>query len=97
MIGNWRWQPAAAASTSDFAGAMPRLLSRLLVATLLALAATAVAAGPREQAKRMHDRLAGTPPDAATLDAMAADIAGGSPLDAALAAVEAPSFYNVTL
>jgi hypothetical protein len=76
---------------------MPRLLYRLLVATLLALAATAVAAGPREQAKRMHDRLAGTPPDAATLDAMAADIAGGSPLDAALAAVEAPSFYNVTL
>ena len=34
-------------------------------------------AGPREQAKRMHDRLAGVPPTAAVLDAMAADIAGG--------------------
>jgi hypothetical protein len=54
-------------------------------------------AGTREQAKRIHDRLAGVPPDAATLDAMAADIAGGDALDAALTAVEAPSFYNVTL
>ncbi len=31
-------------------------------------------AGPREQAKRIHDRLAGVPPTAATLDAMEADI-----------------------
>ncbi len=54
-------------------------------------------AGAREQARRMHDRLAGVPPSAATLDAMAADIGGGSPLNAALTAVEAPSFYNVTL
>lgn len=45
----------------------------------------------------MHDRLAGVPPTAATLDAMAADIAAGDALDAALTAVEAPSFYNVTL
>ncbi len=45
----------------------------------------------------MHDRLAGVPPSAATLDDMAADIAGGNALDAALTAVDAPSFYNVTL
>ncbi len=54
-------------------------------------------AGPREQAKRIHDRIAGVPPTAAMLDAMAADIAGGNALDAALTAVEAPAFYNVTL
>jgi hypothetical protein len=67
------------------------------VATLLALPAPDAFAGAREQAKRIHDRLAGVPPDAATLDAMAADVAGGNALDAALTAVEAPSFYNVTL
>jgi hypothetical protein len=67
------------------------------VGILAALAATASLAGPREQAKRMHDRLAGVPPATATLDAMAADLAGGNALDAALTAVEAASFYNVTL
>jgi hypothetical protein len=45
----------------------------------------------------MHDRIAGVPPATATLDAMAAQIAGGNALAAALVAVEAPSFYNVTL
>jgi len=64
---------------------------------LLALPAGEALAGAREQAKRMHDRLAGVPPSAATLDDMAADISGGNALDAALTAVEAPSFYNVTL
>ncbi|MCC7257032.1 MAG: hypothetical protein IT486_01545 [Gammaproteobacteria bacterium] len=62
-----------------------------------ALCAATAAGGAREQAKRMHDRLAGVPPTAATLDAMAADISGGNALNAALTAVEAPSFYNVTL
>jgi hypothetical protein len=68
----------------------------LLFTTLLSLAGAGIA-GPREQAKRIHDRLAGVPPAAATLDAMAADIAGGNALAAALSATEAPSFYNVTL
>ena len=72
----------------------------LLFTALMCVATTGALAGPREQAKRIHDRLAGVPPSAATLDAMAADIAGGNggnALDAALTAVEAPSFYNVTL
>src|SRR5262245_54257675 len=44
--------------------------------TLLALAAATAGAGPREQAKRIHDRLAGVPPSASVLDAMEADISG---------------------
>jgi hypothetical protein len=61
------------------------------------LASVVAAAGPREQAKRIHDRIAGVPPTAAVLDAMQADIVAGRPLDAAQRALEAPSFYNVTL
>ena len=54
-------------------------------------------AGPREQAKRMHDRLTGVPPSAAVLDDMAADIAAGRAEDAAYTAMEHSAFYNVTL
>lgn len=61
------------------------------------LAPQAALAGPREQAKRMHDRLAGTPPSAAVLDAMAADISAGRPQDAAAKAMDADGFYDVTL
>jgi hypothetical protein len=73
---------------------------RAMAACLLLLGAglaPAAHAGAREQAKRIYDRIAGVPPSAATLDTMTADIAGGNPLAAALRAVEAPSFYNVTL
>jgi hypothetical protein len=65
--------------------------------TLLALAASTAVAGPREQAKRMHDRLAGVPPSATVLDAMEADIAGGRAIDAAFTAMDDPAFYGVTL
>ncbi len=71
--------------------------SRVLLFTALMAIATLATAGSREQAKRMHDRLAGVPPAAATLDAMAIDIAGGNALDAAFTAMDSPSFYNVTL
>ena len=70
-------------------------LSILLAA--LALGAGAASAGPREQARRMHDRLAGVPPTAAVLDAMANDIAAGRSIDAAYRAMESKSFYAVTL
>lgn len=69
----------------------------LVLGLLLVLASGSAMAGAREQAKRMHDRLAGVPPTAATLDAMAADIAGGNAMAAADRAMESPSFYNVTL
>ncbi|MCC7327515.1 MAG: hypothetical protein IT521_12005, partial [Burkholderiales bacterium] len=44
------------------------------VCLLMSLAAATAAAGPREQAKRMHDRLAGVPPTESVLANMAADI-----------------------
>ena len=69
------------------------------VASVAALAALAVTAhaGPREQAKRIHDRIAGVPPSSAVLDAMEAEITGGDTLAAAMIAMDNPSFYSVTL
>ena len=65
----------------------------------ITLGATSMAfAGPREQAKRMHDRLAGVPPTETTLQLMVDEIVNNSdPLAAAMLAVEHPDFYNVTL
>lgn len=60
-------------------------------------------AGPVEQAKRIHDRIAGVPPTVETLERMANTIAtgGGTELDnaeeAARIAVEHPDFYRTTL
>ncbi len=62
-----------------------------------ALFAASAQAGPREQAKRIHDRIAGVPPSAAVLDAMAADIIAGQTQTAALRAMDDPAFYAVTL
>ena len=55
------------------------------------------AADARDQAKRIHDRIAGTPPTDATLNAMEAQILGGDAMAAALIATTQPGFYNVTL
>ena len=52
---------------------------------------------PREQAKRIHDRLAGVPPTEAVLQQMEAAVAAGDPLAAATIAMDNPNFYNVTL
>jgi hypothetical protein len=67
------------------------------LATLAALCAFPAGAGPREQARRIHDRLAGVPPTDAVLTQMAADIQGGNATGAAMLAMDSPSFYNVTL
>jgi len=64
--------------------------------TLLLLCQT-VAAGSLEQAKRIHDRLAGVPPSEAVLQNMAADIDAGDVEQAAFTAMDNTSFYNVTL
>jgi hypothetical protein len=53
-------------------------------------------AGSREQAKRMHDRLAGVPPTNTVLDQMEA-LMGSDPEAAAAIAMQNPAFYNVTL
>lgn len=54
-------------------------------------------ADSRDQAKRIHERLTGVPPDAATLDAMAADVAANNAEVAAFTAMNDQAFYNVTL
>ncbi|MFO1078920.1 MAG: hypothetical protein U1E73_14450, partial [Planctomycetota bacterium] len=74
----------------------PRLRTALLC-SLFALAAGSAIAGPREQAKRLHDRIAGVPPSATVLSQMEADIVAGRPLDAANRAMQSSAFYNVTL
>ncbi|MGI9326782.1 MAG: hypothetical protein ACR2PZ_16300 [Pseudomonadales bacterium] len=77
-----------------------RLTERALRLTLLLVltSATGLAqAGPREQAKRLHDRLTGVPPSAATLDSMATKIQNGDALGAAAEAMEHPAFYNTTV
>ncbi|WP_228704444.1 hypothetical protein [Marinobacter antarcticus] len=68
----------------------------LLILLTVAYAGNA-SAGAREQAKRIHDRIAGVPPSAAVLDDMEQDISAGNDLDAAFTAMEDPAFYNVTL
>ncbi len=68
-----------------------------IVLPVMLMACSVVSAGPREQAKRIHDRLAGVPPTNATLQQMETLISGGDSLGAALLAVEHPDFYNVTL
>lgn len=70
---------------------------RTTACLLMSLAAATAMAGPREQAKRMHDRLTGVPPTEAVLASMAADIAGGDPIAAAEKAMENRAFYDVTL
>ena len=67
-----------------------------LVAVFCMLAAVAQA-DTRDQAKRIHDRIAGVPPDEATLTLMADDIERGDPMQAAMRATDAPEFYGVTL
>ena len=67
----------------------------LLLLCLLGSMISAAYAGPREQYKRIYDRLAGVPPSSEVLDAMEADMA--TPEDAAQIAMENPAFYNVTL
>jgi hypothetical protein len=70
-------------------------LWRLFVALALILSGASIAlAGPREQAARIHDRLAGVPADDATIDAM---VTAGLPGGAADIAMQNPNFYAVTL
>jgi hypothetical protein len=64
-----------------------------LAAPLAAQAAGTV----RDQARRLHDRIAGVPPTDAVLTQMAADITAGNVAQAAQRALANKNFYNVTL
>ena len=69
------------------------LVSILLTSGMLQIAE----AGPREQAKRMHDRLVGVPPTETVLTSMAAKIQSGDTVGAAEEAMSNKLFYNSTL
>ncbi|MES9859746.1 MAG: hypothetical protein ABW157_18405 [Candidatus Thiodiazotropha sp. LLP2] len=73
------------------------LATNALTLSLALLFALPVMSGPREQAKRMHDRIAGVPPSEETLTQMVTEIENSDPLAAAMLAIEHPDFYNVTL
>jgi hypothetical protein len=67
------------------------------IAALAVAAAASSNAGPREQAKRIHDRLAGVPPTAAVLDQLQTKVAAGDAVGAAMQAMQNPAFYNTTV
>jgi hypothetical protein len=73
------------------------LLKRAAAVAAIAACAAAAHAGPREQAKRIHDRIAGVPSSAAVLNQMESEVASGDPEAAAMLAMDNPSFYSVTL
>ena len=68
----------------------------LIAAAFSIVIALPASAGPREQAKRIHDRLAGVPPTDAVLSSMEA-LLPGNPQGAAEIAMNDVNFYNVTL
>jgi len=72
-------------------------LSSLFFLLIFLLLSHSVFAGPREQAKRIHDRLAGVAPSESILDQMELEISNGDPEAAAVIAMENPAFYSVTL
>ncbi len=74
-----------------------RILSLAALSAAILLAGATAYAGPREQAHRIHERLAGVPPSEAVLSDMQADVAGNSATAAAFTAMDNSSFYSVTL
>lgn len=97
-------------NTRRFAGARQQYHrgygGALTYALMLSVIATGycfdAAAGSRDQAKRIHDRLTGTPPSDDLLTEMTTLIDGGNARAAALLAIdptraESKGFYNVTL
>ncbi len=82
---------------SDRRRARAMAIRSAVVCCVLAAVSVSAYAGSREQAKRIHERLTGVAPPASVLTAMETDVAGGNATQAAFTAMQAPSFYNVTL
>lgn len=81
---------------------LARIKNFLFVTAMCAFALPVHAGVERDQAKRIHDRLAGVPPSEAVLDQMEAAItapsgADSGAIEAAYIAMENPAFFNVTL
>ncbi len=83
---------------SDYTTSNHRIRRAIIVCILMLFSTTAFAdALERRQAKRLHDRLAGIPPEESVLDDMEAALMAGNDLDAALIAMDNKAFYNITL
>lgn len=63
----------------------------------LSLLSANVVAGSLEQAKQLHDRIAGVAASETTLQSMATLLDDGKPIEAAYLAMETPAFYSTTL
>jgi hypothetical protein len=74
-----------------------RVLGLLAIAGAATLFGNIALADSRDQAKRIHDRLAGVPPTASVLNEMAGHIGSGDATAAAMVAMDNPNFYNITL
>ncbi len=72
-----------------------KILASMLV--VFSVVINTAQAGPREQAKRIHDRIAGVPPSESVLTTMENQIAAGNATQAAFTAMENPHFYDTTL
>jgi hypothetical protein len=82
--------------TRTYARVVTTLRATVAALLIVSVAAPAVA-GPREQARRIHDRLAGVPPSDAVLNQMESLIQAGDASGAAYVAMDDVNFYNVTL
>jgi hypothetical protein len=90
MNSRMHWMPTLETLSSH------RVMWRVFIAAALLLSTISIAlAGPREQAQRIHDRLAGVPPTDTVLTQMEGQM--GNPINAALTAMDNPNFYTVTL
>ena len=93
------WKRTTMTLTKDH-GRIGTIWRVLLVGLLSAGLMSPALAGYREQARRIHDRLAGVPPTDTVLQQMQDDIdpsQPGTPFDAAMLAMDNVNFYNVTL
>jgi hypothetical protein len=70
---------------------------RIFVSALFLLSASNAFAAAPDQAKRLHDRLTGTPPSPAVLNQMVSEISKGTPKNAAVIAMSNDNFYDVML
>ena len=76
---------------------MKQMFKLICLSAPLILASAIVSAGPLEQAKRMHDRLAGVPGTSQVIQQMSDLIEAGDAQGAAQIAMQSPSFYNITI
>ena len=69
----------------------------LLASLIICFISSTAFATARDQAKRIHDRLAASPPSENVLSSMAAKITSGNAVGAAMEAMDDPGFYNIFL